>query len=256
LSNGFDADLEPYIIPVPDDGYPYPRIFQVSDRSPFPDSDQLIRADRAGLQIDIGVPLASGLVFDLRQVAEAIPHLRGLRISESESVSGWGELSKASALEDFVILGDEPPEILDLSQLPALSNAGVVGERSVSVCANPKVQTLALRLPRSRLVPVILSPLIKLSLTSRLGHVILDKMVQPHRLRRLLVLSARDFDCRSLLRFPALEDVKLYSCNGVQNVSVLEKLPHLASFELSRCRGVDDPDAVSQLQVAISARES
>lgn len=145
----YEADIEPYVIEMPTIGAPYPQIFLVSEDLPFPTTDQIIRATRAGCQIDLGVSPTSGLTFDLATISEAIPHITGLRITCAASVTGWAELSRAASLTSFLLGDEEPPEVLRLADLPQLTNAGVLGLSCLSVCDNPSLKYWHVSVPLS-----------------------------------------------------------------------------------------------------------
>lgn len=251
----YDADIEPYVIPVPEIGGPHPQIFQIRGDLPFPSADQVIRASDAGCEIDLGVPSESGLTFDLRSVSEAMPRIRKLSITDVRSVTGWGELSGATALTSLLVLGDDgPAEPLSLADLPSLRNAGVIGEMCLSVCENPNVTSLALQLPKSRAMPVIVCPLEDMSLTSKVAHLILDRMVHPEELTSLLIVGARDFDCLSLLRLPNLEELEFQFCSGVRNVGDIARATRLRKLEFFRCRDIDDPGTAARLVEQLNGR--
>jgi hypothetical protein len=252
-SGVYDDDIQPYVIPMPDIGGPYPQIFQVNEDRPFPSAAQLIRAAKAELKIDLGISSNSGLTLDLSTVREAIPHLRDLTISEPSTVTGWAELTRAVSLISLAIVGGEPPEALDISELPALQIAGMVGSNCLSVCENANVRALALTMGKSDATPVIKSRLTRLSLTAANADAIVGQMARPDSLRDLIIVGARQFDCRSLLRLPRLGDLILQSCNGVLNAGVLAELPSLRALELFRCRNVDEPDTVAHLIRSLDA---
>lgn len=256
----YDPDILPYVVRTGVIGDGYPQYFEITADMPFPSSDMVARAVEAGCGIVIRVETDSGKTFDLGSIAEAIPCIVTLEASVASTITGWAALRTASALESFVIFDGKPRERIDLSELPSLRNAGVIGAKCLSVCDNPNLRSLALRMEASRAVPVISGPVSGLSLTSRVASAILDQMAQPEELRSLLVLNARDFDCGVLTRFPNLDDVSLYACTGVSNASALDLLPALRTLELERCRDIDDPDAVAaverRLQRDATARRS
>lgn len=256
----YDADILPYVIWTGVMGDGDRQVFEITADRPFPTSDMVVRAVEAGCEIVIRVENDSGKTFDLGSIAEAIPRIVTMQASVASTITGWEALRTATALESFVIFDGKPREMVDFSELPSLRNAGVVGTTCLSVCDNPNLRSLALRMEASRAVPVISGPVSVLSLTSKVASAILEQMAQPEELRSLLVLNVRDFDCGVLARFPNLDDVSLYACTGVRNAAAFGRLPALRTLELERCRDIDDPDAVAaverRLQQGAAARRS
>lgn len=244
LHQVYAPDLVPYLsaLPTPDDRFP--PIFSIDDEQPLPSVGQLARAAQAGLRIEVSTREQE---FDLRAVAAAIPELVNLTIDEGARVTGLGALKEAVSLRDLDvrIRGTEP---VDLSVLPALESAQVMGQHLLSVCRNPSLRVLSLRLTRASLRPVIEAPVERLHLTARHAGTLLEGVRHPEKVRVLSLWKAHDVDLSVLERFVNLEDLSLNWCTGVTGTASLAGRT-FRKVEVYRCRNIDDLMALRALQV-------
>jgi hypothetical protein len=248
----YAADLLPWIVAGPDPDPGWQPLFVVRDDKPFPNAGQLAAAARAKLQIQLE-PMEREL--DLHVVGSAIPDLQNLTIEKRARVTGLSALLEASALTDLDvrIVGKES---LDLSALPSLRSASVTGANHLSVCRHPRLEKLALELPRASHVPVIEAPVRALILTAKHATPVLERMLHPHLLESLALFHARDLDLDVLRRFPNLVKLELLWCNGIVNAVALRDLRKLRELELYRCRNIDDLAAVAAAHNRISGEDA
>jgi tetratricopeptide (TPR) repeat protein len=246
----YAPDLVPYIHALP---WPEPSlepIFSIDDELPLPLPGQLARAGREGLRVEVW---ATEQEFDLSTVASAIPELVDLTIGDGARVTGLTELENARSLRDLNvrIRGTEP---VDLSALPMLGSAQVMGQHFLSVCRNPNVRVLSLELTRASLRPVIDAPVHSLHLTARHAGELLDGVRHPEEVRRLSLWKARDVDLSVLANFPNLEHVSLYWCNGITGAESLVGRT-FREVEVYRCRNIEGSIALRALQARAGAGE-
>jgi hypothetical protein len=252
VASPYPPDLAPWIIGGDDPNPSWQPLFVVGDDRPFPDAGQLAAAARAKLQIQLE-PMEREL--DLHVVGSAIPDLQNLTIEKRARVTGLSALLEASALTDLDvrIVGKES---LDLSALPSLRSASVTGANHLSVCRHPRLEKLALELPRASHVPVIEAPVRTLILTAKHATPVLERMLHPHLLESLALFHARDLDLDVLRRLPNLVKLELLWCNGIVNAVALRDLRKLRELELYRCRNIDDLAAVAAAHNRISGEDA
>jgi hypothetical protein len=246
----YAPDLVPYIRALP---WPEPSlepIFSIDDELPLPSAGQLARAGREGLRVQVSTTEQE---FDLTAVASAIPDLVDLTIWDGARVTGLEALENARSLRDLNIRirGSEP---VDLSALPVLESAQVMGHHLLSVCRNPNLRVLSLELTRASLRPIIEAPVHTLHLTARHAGVLLEGVQHPDEVRRLSLWKARDVDLSILARFPNLEYVSLYWCNGITGIESLVGRT-FREVEVYRCRNIQGSVALRALQARPGAGE-
>ena len=186
--------------------------------------DQIARAARLGLRLQI----EPDRVFDFASIAEALPHVRGLRLVQGDDrgplqFQSLHLLEGATRLETiWAGLDDE----VDLSRLPRLVEATVWGRFSASVAANPAMRFLSLELPHFPDDFVIAGALRSLGIES--GDVgDLGFVPDLTELRSLVVISRSTVDLRRLRDATNLEVLILVGSPAVLNVEVLTELPRL-----------------------------
>ena len=239
----YPADLIPYIHALPWPEASLEPIFSIDDENPVPSPGQLARAARERLRIEIRTTEQE---FDLTTVRSAIPELVDLTIWDRARVTCLTELEGARSLRRLHvrIRGSEP---VDLSALPALESAQVMGQHLLSVCRNPNVRSLALELTRASLRPVIEAPVEELHLTARHAEALLSGVRHPEKVRRLSLWKARDVDLSVLADFPHLEYLSLNWCNGITGAEALVRRT-FREVDVYRCRNIEGSIALRALQ--------
>lgn len=247
VADYYPADLVPWIIADSNLDPMFEPLFVVADDKPFPSGGQVARAARLDLQIRL-MPTEQEL--DLHTLAAGIPDLRNLDIEQRARVTGLSALAEARSLVELS-LGIRGDESVDLSALPALRSASVMGANFLSVCRNPNVEWLGLGLPRPTQVPTIDAPIRELSMTAKHAGVVLERIAHPELLESMTLFGARDLDLDVLRRFPNVRKLDLSWCNGMVNAAALADLAALHELEVYRCRNVDDVAAIMRVQARL-----
>lgn len=213
----------------------------VGDQAPAISADALRRAAGRGFELAV----ANGSRFDLASLIELLPLFKGVDLGYG-TYTGWRALESCRSLKG-IRLAVEPDIPIDLSGLPDLAEAFVVGSNALSVAGNSSLRRLRIgdaALPADFRV---LAPLTELSVSATNTPPNLDFLAHAEDLTTLRIVGAASFDVASLAMSPSLETVEFDRCRELKNIETLRELPALRTLEISGCRNAPGYEVIAEL---------
>jgi hypothetical protein len=185
-------------------------------------------------------------VIDLHCFGEALSLFKVVRITGLPMMyTGWEALEGLSEVEILVIDGN-PPQPLNLSELPNLLQLGISGINVLSATRNGSLRSLGLgfrQLPKELEVD---APLETVGIESR-GDVDFAFLSDASNLQRVTVSGAASVSVRELARAHQLRGLELINCKEMRSAGALIELTELESVEFIGLRAVDELDALTRI---------